>query len=97
VYVPFPLSVGCGAVTVLAPLTLTTRLTACPVTRLLFPSRTVITMLVAVPATPDVGTVALEFVGLGVPGPTTLVYGLPLIAVPPSVIATLSVPTTVGV
>jgi len=97
VYVPFPLSVGCGGVAVLAPETLTARLAACPVTRLLFASRTVITTLVALPAVPVPGTLAVVFAALAAPAPTTLVYGLPLIAAPPSVIATWSVPATVGV
>jgi hypothetical protein len=53
-------------------------------------------MVVAVPTTPP-GTLAVVWAGLGGPALTTLVYGLPLIGVPDNVIATLSVPTVVGV
>jgi hypothetical protein len=96
VYVPFLLSAGCGAVTVFAPVTFTARFAACPVTGLLFPSRTVIVTVVGLPAVPVPGTLAVVFAGLAAPALTVLGYGLPLIGVPPSVIATLSVPATVG-
>jgi hypothetical protein len=57
----------------------------------------VMTIGVATPAVPVAGTVAVVFAALGGPALTTLVYGLPLIPVPLSVIATASVPSTVGV
>jgi hypothetical protein len=58
------LSVGCGAVTGFAPVTLTARFAACPLTGLSLTSRTVITMLVATPTAPA-GTVAVVFAALG--------------------------------
>jgi hypothetical protein len=90
------LSVGCGAVTVFAPVTSTAKLAACPTTGLSLPSRTVIRIAVAAPTTPP-GTLAVVWAGLGAPALTSLVYGLPLMGVPLSVIATWSVPTSVGV
>jgi hypothetical protein len=91
------LSVGCGALTVFAPVTLTTTFPACPATGLLLASRTVTVTVVGIPAVPVAGTVAVVFAALGGPALTTLAYGLPPIGVPLNVIATLSVPTSVGV
>jgi hypothetical protein len=53
-------------------------------------------MIVALPAVP-LGTEAVVCAGSAAPGETVLVYGLPPIAVPPNVIATLSSPAAVGV
>jgi hypothetical protein len=59
-------------------------------------SRTVIVMVVGLPAVPA-GTLAVVCAADGPPGLTALVYGLPPIAALLSVIAALSLPATVGV
>jgi hypothetical protein len=51
---------------------------------------------VGLPAVPP-GTTAVVCAALAVPALTALAYGLPLMGVPSSVIATWSVPAAVGV
>ena len=82
----------------MAPVTLTLSAAASlvAVRRLLLPSRTVIVTVVTDPAVPA-GTDAVVWAALAAPGLTTLAYVLPLIPVPFSVIARLSVPLAVGV
>ena len=79
-----------------APVTLTTKFAASPVTRLRLASRTVITTVVRLPAVPA-GTTAVVCAALAAPGATILLYGPPPIGDVFSVIARLSVPVVVGV
>ena len=50
-------------------------------------------MFVTLPAVPVVGTVAVEAAPFTAPGLIVRLNGLPLMAVPPKVMARLSVPT----
>ena len=81
------------------PPTVTTNVTSTPGTPLPFASVTIAAggVATAVPATTVCPSPAPTAIAVATPALTTLVYGLPPIAPPFSVIATLSIPLTVGV
>jgi len=97
VYTPLPALATVG-VALFAPETVTLRRLASLLPLRTFPlaSRTVMLSVVGEPAVPA-GTLTVVCAALAAPGLTALVNGLPLIPVPLNVIATLSVPTAVGV